>query len=87
MTERIHPLAVVYTVDQFCAMHAISRDTFDRLVGRGELATFKIGRRRYVAKAEAERWLSFVHVPVHVSGRGVGRKPAASSGKPTGASR
>ena len=59
MTERtaIHPLAVVYTVDQFCAVHMISRDTFERLVRRGELAAFKIGRRTYIAKEEAARWL------------------------------
>jgi excisionase family DNA binding protein len=60
MTERtaVHPDAVVYTVDQFCALHAISRDKFYDLVKRGNLAAFKFGRRTYVAKEEAERWLS-----------------------------
>jgi excisionase family DNA binding protein len=92
MTERtayrlsaIHPLAVVYTVNQFCAMHAISRDTFERLVGREELATFKVGRRRFIAKTEAERWMRLlVHAPAHVSRRGVDRNPAASGGKQKG---
>jgi hypothetical protein len=38
-------------------MHAISRDKFYDLLRRGVLAAFKIGRRIYVAKEEAERWL------------------------------
>ena len=82
-----NPLAVAYTVDQFCAMHAISRDTFERLVRRGELAAFKVGRRTYVAKEEAERWLRETQakcpIPVStpLSGRGTGRSPAAQGGK------
>ena len=53
-----NPLAIVYTVDQFCAMMQLSRDKFGGLVKRGELAAFKVGRRTYVAKVEAERWFS-----------------------------
>ena len=86
-TPAPHPLAVVYTVDQFCAMMQHSRDTFERLVKRGELITLKVGRRRYIAKAEAERWLRRAHVSVHVSDRGMDRSPAVPSGKQTGASR
>jgi excisionase family DNA binding protein len=86
MTERtaIHPLAVVYTVDQFCAMHAISRDTFERLVGRGELAAFKLGRRTYVAKAEAERWLRArppARPPVLTAGQGGNQRHGAANRK------
>lgn len=51
------PMAVVYTVDQFCAMMQISRDKFEDLVRRGDLSAYKVGRRTYVAKEEAERWL------------------------------
>jgi excisionase family DNA binding protein len=92
MTERTaapHPLAVVYTVDQFCTMMQHSRDTFERLVKRGELATLKVGRRRYVAKEEVERWLretqnlNKVASPDAPPGvdRGLDRDPAARGGK------
>jgi len=91
-----NPLAVVYTVDQFCAMMQHSRDKFEDLVRRGELAAFKVGRRTYVAKEEAERWLretrshrdvrvsnayTPAHTPAHTSSRRPGRKPAAEGGK------
>jgi len=57
MTPPPNPLAIVYTVDQFCAMMQISRDKFEDLVRRGDLSAYKVGRRTYVAKEEAERWL------------------------------
>jgi excisionase family DNA binding protein len=86
-TPAPNPLAVVYTVDQFCAMMQHSRDKFEDLVRRGELAAFKVGRRTYVAKAEAERWLrktqslnkvpSATPDPPPASDRGSGRSPAA----------
>ncbi len=91
MTQPPNPLAIVYTVDQFCAMMQHSRDKFEDLVRRGDLAAFKVGRRTYVAKEEAERWLRETQRLKRVktatpdvtpnSGCGSGRKPAASSGK------
>lgn len=91
MPQPPNALALVYTVDQFCAMMQHSRDKFEDLVRRGELAAFKVGRRTYVAKEEAERWLRETQRLKRVktatpdappdSGRGSGRKPAALSGK------
>jgi len=90
------PLAVVYTVAQFCAMMQQSRDTFERMVRRGELAAFKIGRRTFIAKEEVERWLretrkltqlkvsdadQTIHIRAHTHARGSGRARAAMSGK------
>jgi excisionase family DNA binding protein len=76
---------VVYTVTQFCAMMQFSRDTFEGLVRRGELAAFKVGRRTYVAKEEAERWFRETrlasHIPSHIQTHGSGLKPAVPSGK------
>jgi hypothetical protein len=73
-----------------------SRDKFEDLVRRGELAAFKVGRRTYVAKEEAERWLRETRslkkvkvshaddqTPDLLPGQNSGsrRHPAAKSGK------
>jgi excisionase family DNA binding protein len=36
----------------------LSRDTLDRLIQRGEIASFTVGRNRYVSAKELERFVS-----------------------------
>lgn len=37
---------------------AVSRDTLDRLIQRGEIVSFTVGRNRYVSARELERFIA-----------------------------
>lgn len=37
---------------------AVSRDTLDRLIQRGEIVSFTVGRNRYISARELERFIA-----------------------------
>ncbi|MCC7089534.1 MAG: helix-turn-helix domain-containing protein [Dehalococcoidia bacterium] len=37
---------------------AVSRDTLDRLIRRGEIASFTVGRNRYISARELDRFIA-----------------------------
>lgn len=41
---------------EFCG--ALSRDTVERAIGRGEIEAFRCGARVLIAKREVQRWLA-----------------------------
>jgi predicted DNA-binding transcriptional regulator AlpA len=49
----------LYTIPEFIRAHRISRGTFYNLIRRGGEGPrlTKIGRRRFVSREEAERWV------------------------------
>ncbi len=48
----------IYTVADFLAAYPISRSSFYREVQSGRLRITKIRRRSYVARVDAEAWLT-----------------------------
>ena len=57
MSETVN--ASVYTVDEFCIAHKISRGHFYNLVGSGNGPTLmKVGRRTLISAEAAARWRS-----------------------------
>ena len=64
----------VWSVDEFCAAHEISRASFYKLRAQGEApATFKLGRKTLITDSAASDWLRAVS--------GEGSKPAARGGR------
>jgi excisionase family DNA binding protein len=46
-----------YTVDEFCAAHAIGRTTFYAELKAGRIRVVKCGRKTLVPKTEKDAWL------------------------------
>lgn len=55
-TMTITPLA--YSIAQACALSGLGRTTIYAAIGRGELETLKIGRRRLVTAEALHAWLN-----------------------------
>jgi excisionase family DNA binding protein len=57
--ERIeyHPQRVLLTVNQTAELLSISDDQVYRLLRRGELTSFKIGRLRRIPRAAVDTWI------------------------------
>ncbi|WCE03160.1 helix-turn-helix domain-containing protein [Pseudoxanthomonas sp. JBR18] len=49
MAQQNEPLKMSYTVDQALSVTGLNRNAFYAAISRGELVTFKIGRRRMVS--------------------------------------
>ncbi len=60
MTNQNHPTTISprvnWRVGDFCAAHGICRTTFYKAAKRGEIKTFKVGRRTLIADTEARAW-------------------------------
>jgi excisionase family DNA binding protein len=52
VTEPAKPLA--YRLGEAARMCGTSRDTLERLIGRGELKSYRLGTARYIPVAELE---------------------------------
>ena len=52
------PDRVNWRVDDFCASHGIGRTYFYGEVKRGQIKTFKVGKRTLVSNIEAKSWQS-----------------------------
>lgn len=50
-------LPVAYTIDGVLEIVPVSRRTLHKVMASGELPSFKIGRRRYIARSALEAWL------------------------------
>lgn len=51
-----HHSRINWRVDDFCIAHGICRTTFYAAVKRGEIKTFKVGRRTLIPDTSAREW-------------------------------
>lgn len=56
-SSRRPPSRLAYTLNEFCEITGLSRTAAYSAIAKGELLTFKNGRRRYVRASAAESWL------------------------------
>ena len=55
---RSEPRIVNWRVDEFCISHGIGRTYFYDEVKRGQIKTFKVGKRTLISDIEAKSWQS-----------------------------
>ena len=55
---RSEPRIVNWRVDEFCISHGIGRTYFYDEVKRGQIKTFKVGKRTLISDIEAKAWHS-----------------------------
>jgi hypothetical protein len=55
---RSEPRIVNWRVDEFCISHGIGRTYFYDEVKRGQIKTFKVGKRTLISDIEAKAWQS-----------------------------
>lgn len=55
---RSKPARLSYTMQEFCEATGLSRTAAYAAIAKGDLRTYKHGKRRYVRAAAAEDWLS-----------------------------
>ena len=59
----------VFSVNEFCQRYGESRSDFYRRVASGKISIIKRGRRTFITRAEAERWLASLSVNHHGNNR------------------
>ena len=55
---RSEPRIVNWRVNEFCISHGIGRTYFYDEVKRGQIKTFKVGKRTLISDIEAKAWQS-----------------------------
>jgi len=55
-TMTVTPFA--YSIAQACALSSVGRTTLYAAIGRGELRTLKVGRRRLITAEALHAWLN-----------------------------